>query len=115
MKNIFSVYADNASKYCVAASNQSNETFNNIICHKFPKNKSYSTSGHIRVASAVLNKNDGDSYLLNVKKSLGLTICTSLKKFCMVTDKNRIKNSIESKSIKKKNVVELNYLCNETI
>jgi len=38
LKEIFKKYANNASKFCVASSSQSNESVNNIIAHKAPKN-----------------------------------------------------------------------------
>lgn len=76
LKNLFSMYAMyNASKYSIPASN-SNESLNSIISHQLPKNKSYSTSNStdFRVASAVLLKNEGNTYLSDVKFRLGLPV-----------------------------------------
>ena len=104
LKQIFSIYADNASKYCVSASSQTNESFNNIVSHKFPKNKNYSTSpsGDVRVASAVLSKNEGDSYLVEVKQSLNVPMSSNLNKFCQVTDNNRFRRAEKTKNVETK-------------
>ena len=41
---LFTKYAANASKFSVAASSQANESFNNIVANKAPKNKCLSRS-----------------------------------------------------------------------
>ena len=104
LEKMFSIYANNASKYCVSASSQSNESFNNIVSHKFPKNKSYSTSpsGDLRVASAVLSKNEGNSYLVEVKQSLNVPISSNLEKLCQITDNNRLKRADKQKMLRRK-------------
>lgn len=62
LKNFFSLYANNAEKFSVYASSQANESFNNIVAHKAPKNicLSRTASCDIRVADSVCTKNDGD-------------------------------------------------------
>ena len=47
-----SKYANNASKFSVAATSQSNENFNGVVAHRMPKGRSYSlsASGDYRVA-----------------------------------------------------------------
>ena len=104
LEQMFWIYANNASKYCVSASSQSNESFNNIVSHKFPKNKSYSTSpsGDVRVASAVLSKNEGNSYLVNIKQSLNVPIRSNLEKYCQITDNNRLKRTDKAKNVETK-------------
>ena len=70
MRLLFDKYANNSNKFSVAASSQGNESVNNIITHKSPKNVCYSrsASADYRVAGAVCCKNDGEVSLLNVKK-----------------------------------------------
>ncbi|KAJ8668400.1 hypothetical protein QAD02_010063 [Eretmocerus hayati] len=70
----FERLAENAQKFAVSASSQSNESVNNIIAHKAHKNKclSLSEACDYRVASAVCVKNDGDMSILVVKKKLNL-------------------------------------------
>lgn len=69
---MFTKYAKNAHKFSIAASSQANESFNNIMAHKAPKNICYSRSESCcyRLASAVCTKNDGESYLTDVEKKL---------------------------------------------
>jgi len=102
--NIFKSYADNALKYCISASSQANESFNNTVCRKFPKTKSYSTSasGDIRVASTILTKNEGNCYLLKIKEALGVPVTRHLKDYATKLDKESVHKSIKSKSIEKK-------------
>jgi hypothetical protein len=72
LKIIFDKYANNAQKFSMVASSQSNESVNNIIAHKAPKNVCLSKSAacDFRVASAVCTKNDGECSILNVKKKI---------------------------------------------
>ena len=88
-------------KKCFA---QSNELFNHIVSHKFPKNKGYSTSpsGDVRVASALLSKNEGNSYLVGVKQSLNVPISSNLEKLCQITDDNRLKRADKAKNVETK-------------
>ncbi|XP_034944882.1 uncharacterized protein [Chelonus insularis] len=67
--DLFQKYASNSSKFSIAASSQSNESFNNIVANKAHKNKCLSTSAacDIRVAEAVCVKNDGEKRKETVK------------------------------------------------
>lgn len=69
---LFEKYASNAHKFSIAASSQSNESFNNIVANKAHKNKCLSTSAScdIRVAAAVCVKNDGEKSVLNIQKKI---------------------------------------------
>ncbi|RLU15342.1 hypothetical protein DMN91_012336 [Ooceraea biroi] len=98
------MYADNVSKYSVPASSNSNESLNSIISHQLPKNKSYSTSNSadFRVASAILLKNEGNAYLVNVKNRLGLSVSNNTEVHCKKVDKLRCYRSVKSKTIKAK-------------
>jgi hypothetical protein len=71
---MFIKYSNNASKFSVAASNQANESLNNIIASRAPKARCYSRteSADYRVASAILSKNEGDRSLIIVKENLNL-------------------------------------------
>lgn len=76
LKELFDKFANNAPKFAVAASSQANESFNNIVAHKAPKNNCYSLSESCsyRVASAVATKNEGDSHvLLEVNQKLSVS------------------------------------------
>lgn len=61
-------YADNAEKFSIAASSQANESVNNIMAHKAPKNRCYSLSqsADYRFASSVCSKNKGEINLLDL-------------------------------------------------
>lgn len=67
-------YANNSTKFSVAATSQLNEMFDSIVAHKMPKINCYSlsASSDYRVASAVLNFNDGEQHLMEIEKKLGL-------------------------------------------
>lgn len=56
-------------------STQSNENFNNIVSTKAPKNRYYGGSSSLkrRVSAAVLQKNEGHSYLVKVNKASSLS------------------------------------------
>ena len=67
---LFEKYATNAYKFSIAASSQANQSFNNIMAHKLSKNICYSKnkSSSYRLASAVYSTNEGESYLVEVRK-----------------------------------------------
>lgn len=75
LKKHFSKYAANSAKFSIAASSQANESLNNIMAHKAPKNMCYSLSesSDYRWASAICTKNDGEQYLSTVKEKLDLS------------------------------------------
>lgn len=58
LKNIFNQLADNSSRYAAAASSRANESLNNSITRKLPKNICYCTSesADLRVLCAVCQK-----------------------------------------------------------
>ncbi|XP_025162979.1 uncharacterized protein LOC112590497 [Harpegnathos saltator] len=104
LQNIFALYADNAFKYCISAYSQANEAFNHTVTSKFPKNESYntSTSGDIRVASAVLTKNVGNAYLIEIKRDLGVPINNHLIDYCKKLDENSSKKSTKAQTKEQK-------------
>ena len=57
------------------ASSQANESVNNMIAHKAPKNicLSRTAAADFRVASAICTKNDDESSILNIKTKLSLS------------------------------------------
>ncbi|KAK0170513.1 hypothetical protein PV328_008351 [Microctonus aethiopoides] len=79
LQQIFFKYANNAAKFSIAASSQANESMNNIMAHKAPKNRCYSLSesADFRLASAVCAKNDGEGHLLHVMTKLSISPETS--------------------------------------
>jgi len=99
LTTMFSKYAKNAHKFSIAASSQANESFNNIMAHKAPKNICYSRSESCcyRLASAVCTKNDGQSYLTDVEKKLLLSPGKHTKFFASQLDEIRKKRSLKSK------------------
>jgi len=101
---LFNNFADNSHKYSIPASSQANESFNHVITVRFPKNKSFSTSisGDIRIASAVLSKNEGTRYLTKVKESVGLPITDTFNTFCDQQDKIREKHVVKAETVEQK-------------
>ncbi|XP_046746391.1 uncharacterized protein LOC124411343 [Diprion similis] len=75
MTKVFTKYANNAAKFAMAASSQTNESVNNIIAHKAPKNVclSKSASCDFRVASEVCSKNDGEQSINSIRKKLNIS------------------------------------------
>jgi len=91
LQETFLKYANNASKFCVAASSQANESLNSMIVSKAPKTNCYSKSesADYRVSCAVLSKNEGDVGLLSVKKNIGLQESLLTSKHFHSKDKKR--------------------------
>lgn len=99
LSSMFTKYAANAPKFSIAASSQANESFNNIMAHKSPKNICYSQSesSSFRLASAVCDKNDGESYLLDVRENLGLTPGRYTSLYVEQANSKRLKRSETAK------------------
>ena len=72
LKNIFESLAEHSDRYCAGQSSNVNESLNNTIASKFPKARMYalSPSGDIRIALAILNKNEGPEIILNVHENI---------------------------------------------
>ena len=68
LTNVFDAFIQNADKLAHLESSQANESFNNIVASKAPKNKHYSGSESLsyRVSAAVSQKNDGHTYITRV-------------------------------------------------
>lgn len=92
LRELFEKYANNAAKFSVVASSQANESLNNMIACKAPKMRCYSKSqsADVRVASAVLSKNEGDQGIIRVTQLLGLQAGTYTSAYCLRSDKLRI-------------------------
>ncbi|KAE8746819.1 hypothetical protein FOCC_FOCC006456 [Frankliniella occidentalis] len=75
LSNLMERYAKGAQKIAPGGSSQANESFNNMVCTKAPKYKYYggSESFDFRVASAVLQKNEGTKYVQDTMKKLCLS------------------------------------------
>ncbi|XP_062596747.1 uncharacterized protein LOC134258225 [Saccostrea cucullata] len=73
--DIMCKYKAQSQKLSTMGSTQGNESFNKTVASKAPKTHFYGGSASLnrRVASAVAQKNDGQSYLLKVYKELGLS------------------------------------------
>ena len=71
---VFDALASQAAKLAPLASSQVDESFNNAVCSKAPKARHYggSESNDLRVAAAVLKKNEGKLYVPAVLAEAGL-------------------------------------------
>lgn len=74
---------------------QANENFNQMVAIKHPKNRHYggSESLGVRVASAVVDKNDGRAYVVELNKHLGLSPGAETEKFREKQNKCRQKRA----------------------
>lgn len=88
LTQIFSRFANNADKLAPCASSQGNESFNNIVAGKHPKNRHYAASESLdwRVATAVCQKNLGSQYILKVNEKALLSPGYETKKFRTAKD-----------------------------
>lgn len=88
----------------IKASSQANESFNNIVATKAPKNKCLSRSAacDYRVADSVCTKNNRESSVLNVQRILGLQQGTHMVQYATAANKKRQKRVTKSnlKSVK---------------
>ncbi|XP_066596884.1 uncharacterized protein [Prorops nasuta] len=109
LKEVFYRYANNAHKFSITASSQANESINNIMAHKAPKNCCYSRSesADFRYASSICTKNEGDKHLLQVEKKLQLSPGKQTARFASRQDKSRLNKSIRSKllPIKRRRII----------
>ncbi|XP_044594883.1 uncharacterized protein LOC123272250 [Cotesia glomerata] len=98
LKEIFTKYARSAEKFCIAASSQANESVNNIMAHKAPKNCCYSRSesADYRYASAICTKNEGDSHVMAVNEKLSLSPGKHTAFYTSRLDRTRLKRSNKS-------------------
>lgn len=101
---LFHKYAANSEKFSVAASSQINESFNNIVAHKAPKNICLSKSAacDIRVADGVCTLNDGEKCVVNYKKSMKIPTGSFTESYVVASDRKRLKRKIKSKTIESK-------------
>lgn len=99
LKQIFFKYANNAAKFSIAASSQANESVNNIMAHKAPKNCCYSLSesADFRLASTVCTKNEGEKHLLHVMKKLNVSPGKYTESFIAKKDKERFNRAEKAK------------------
>ena len=94
LEDFFSQLAENAHKFTLAASSQSNESFNHSMCSKAPKRISYSTpeSADFRFSATVAQKNEGKNYLFKCMDNLQIPVTTKkLQKHADKYDKHRLR------------------------
>lgn len=98
MRQLFNNYANSLSKFSVRASSQGNESVNNMITHKAPKNICYSrsASADYRVASAVCSKNKGERSLISIKNNLKLPFGIHTVEYADKYNKQRLKTAVKS-------------------
>ncbi|XP_070555170.1 uncharacterized protein [Ptychodera flava] len=75
LNSVFEGFQCAADKLANTDSTQANENFNNIVASKAPKSCCYagSDSLNFRVGAAVLQKNDGYSYVSSVNERIGMS------------------------------------------
>ncbi|CAC5400875.1 unnamed protein product [Mytilus coruscus] len=90
----------NSKKLANLASSQANESLNMTIATKAPKYKHYSASSSLsyRVSSAVLQKNEGYSYVSEVHESSGLSPGAETLKRSLKLNRKRDRKSTISKT-----------------
>ncbi|XP_046602221.1 uncharacterized protein LOC124295712 [Neodiprion lecontei] len=103
-------YAANANKFSIPASSQANESFNNIMAHKSPKNICYSRSesSSYRLASSVCTKNDGDSCIVEIRQKLQLSPGRHTLFYTKQLDAKRQKRALDAKlpAAKKRRIIK---------
>ncbi|XP_066590861.1 uncharacterized protein [Prorops nasuta] len=110
LKVLFDMYANNAQKFSVAASSQGNESINNMIAHKAPKNICLSRSAacDYRVVSAVCTKNDGDKSIINIREKMNLLGGPHTATYMNGIDRKRkLRAFLDSTRLKKLRRIEL--------
>lgn len=70
LRTLFGRLANNAKEYFACASSNGNESFHSSVTRFCPKSFCYSQSADMRVACAVVNKNEGERYLQQVADTL---------------------------------------------
>lgn len=75
LSEIFERFANHSDSLSFRGTSQSNESFNNTVCSKAPKNRFYGgTASHRwRVAAAAAQTNDGTQYLTQCYRKAGLS------------------------------------------
>lgn len=102
LKNTFCDLSANAEKFASAASSQPNESLNNSMCSKAPKNISYSTSesADYRFAATVAQKNCGTDYITRVLEKSNMSWSSNLTKYVqkceVIARKKKDKSSLPS-------------------
>ena len=110
LEQFFNKYATNAGKFSVAASSQTNESFNNVMAHKAHKNHCLSTNGacDFRAADAVCVLNDGEKSIANFRIQAGLPSEPFTVRYSDSADRKRLKRKIVDSTVsKKKRRIEL--------
>ena len=115
LDKIFDCYAAMSEKLSHISSSNPNESFNNMVAAKAPKNCHYSNSESLdfRVASSVCQKNVGENYVSLVNEKIGLSPGKIAIKEAEKTDDEFLKRKErESKKKFKKRRIELKQLRN---
>lgn len=104
LSEIFSKVAKEAEKLAPCGSTQGNESFNNVVASKHPKNRHYagSESFFVRVAAAVCQWNLGTIYVAYVNLKLGLPIGHFTLHSRERKDIKRKRKAVEASSVEKK-------------
>lgn len=83
IKNLFNDLSQNAEKFLLAGSSQANESVNNTMAHKAPKNICYSltASADYRYAASVAQKNLSELYILETLNQIDLSHSKTLENY----------------------------------
>ena len=89
---VFQPLAENADKIASCSSTSQCESFNNMVAAKAPKSRHLSSSGSLntRVACAVSQKNEGNTYLTDVFTSAGISPGSFYSKHGQRVDRKRV-------------------------
>ncbi|XP_058798336.1 uncharacterized protein LOC131668298 [Phymastichus coffea] len=104
LSEIFSKFSNDAHKLAPCGSTQGNESFNNVVASKHPKNRHYagSESFFVRVAAAVCQWNLGTVYVVHVNLKLGLPPGHFTMQYRQAKDQKRKRKAVEASTIQKK-------------
>ncbi|XP_066581510.1 uncharacterized protein [Prorops nasuta] len=93
LREIFNTLAKKTSSFSAGASSNCNESLNSVIVSKAPKSRLYGTSssGDIRVACAINQKNIGEQHVVHLAEKLTL----SPGKYNEKKDKTELRNTKE--------------------
>ncbi|XP_066582289.1 uncharacterized protein [Prorops nasuta] len=88
LREIFNTLAKKTSSFSAGASSNCNESLNSVIVSKAPKSRLYGTSssGDIRVACAINQKNIGEQHVVHLDEKLTLSPGKYNEKLCLQKD-----------------------------
>ena len=113
LSNILEIHARSSGRLAPNGSTKTNESFNNVVSSKCPKNKHYSSSDSFafRLSGAAAQKNLGKAYIADVIESKGLSPNNLIRRSAKVRElqqiKRKIKENTKSYKVRKISLQEL--------